>query len=148
MRHLYQEAAKVVKYGGLSEEDAFKTITLNAAKQLGLENRIGSIEVGKDADLAIFNGHPLNSYSRVEMTLVDGEVYFQRDKSMTSVAAAAEAPAKPAPAFTLPIASTGRTRFAVRPYIRSLAHRFLAPPFSSRMAGSREFSSLMNPINW
>src|SRR6202040_1964278 len=54
MRHLYQEAAKCIKYGGMSEEEAFKTITLNAAKQLGLDKRIGSIEVGKDADLAIF----------------------------------------------------------------------------------------------
>jgi imidazolonepropionase-like amidohydrolase len=77
MRHLYQEAAKVIKYGGMSEEEALKTITLNGAKQLGLEKRIGSLEVGKDADLAIFNGHPLNSYARVEMTLVDGEMYFQ-----------------------------------------------------------------------
>ena len=67
-----------MKYGGMSEETALKTITLNGAKQLGLEKRIGSIEVGKDADLAIFNGHPLNSYARCEMTLVEGEVYFQR----------------------------------------------------------------------
>jgi imidazolonepropionase-like amidohydrolase len=78
MRHLYQEAAKVMKYGGMSETDALKTITLNAAKQLGLDKRIGSIEEGKDADLAIFNAHPLNSYARCEMTLVEGELYFQR----------------------------------------------------------------------
>ena len=84
MRHLYQEAAKCVKYGGMSEAEALKTITLNGAKQLGLEKRIGSIEVGKDADLAIFNGHPLNSYSRVEMTLVEGEVYFQRSDKLGS----------------------------------------------------------------
>ncbi len=49
----------------MSETESLKTITLNGAKQLGLEKRVGSIEVGKDADLAIFNGHPLNSYSRV-----------------------------------------------------------------------------------
>jgi imidazolonepropionase-like amidohydrolase len=88
MRHLYQEAAKCVKYGGMSETEALKTITLNGAKQLGLEKRTGSIEVGKDADLAVFNGHPLNSYSRVEMTLVEGEIYFKRPDKPTPVAAA------------------------------------------------------------
>jgi imidazolonepropionase-like amidohydrolase len=95
MRHLYQEAAKTVKYGGMSETDALKTITLNGATQLGLEKRIGSIEVGKDADLVLFNGHPLNSYSRVEMTLVEGEVYFQRSDYLQPAATAAQAPAKP-----------------------------------------------------
>jgi imidazolonepropionase-like amidohydrolase len=78
MRHMYQEAAKLVKYGGMSEVDALKTITLNGARQLGIDKKTGSIEVGKDADLAVFNGHPLNSYSRVEMTIVEGEVYFER----------------------------------------------------------------------
>src|SRR5947209_7545525 len=82
MRHLYQEAAKCVKYGGMSEEEALKTITLNGAKQLGLEQRLGSIEVGKDADLVIFDGHPLNSYARPELTLVEGEVYFQRSEQL------------------------------------------------------------------
>jgi imidazolonepropionase-like amidohydrolase len=102
MRHLYQEAAKCIKYGGMGEEEAFKTITLNGAKQLGLDKRIGSIEVGKDADLAIFTGHPLNDYSRVEMTLVDGEVYFQRSDKLTPVEAAKAEPAKPSKEFKLP----------------------------------------------
>jgi imidazolonepropionase-like amidohydrolase len=92
MRHLYQEAAKGIKYGNMSEEDALKTMTLNGAKQLGLDKRIGSLEVGKDADLAIFNGHPFNGYSRVEMTLVDGEVYFQRSEKLTPYAPAKEGP--------------------------------------------------------
>jgi imidazolonepropionase-like amidohydrolase len=96
MRHLYQEAAKVIKYGGMTESDALKTITLNGAKQLGLEKRTGSIEVGKDGDLAVFNGHPLNSYARVEMTLVEGEVYFQRADKLTPAAEAAAAPTRPA----------------------------------------------------
>jgi imidazolonepropionase-like amidohydrolase len=78
MRHLYQEAAKTVKYGGLSEDEALATITINAAAQIGLESRMGSIELGKEADLAIFNGHPLNGFARCELTLVDGEVYFER----------------------------------------------------------------------
>ncbi|HZY89289.1 MAG TPA: amidohydrolase family protein, partial [Gemmataceae bacterium] len=99
MRHLYQEAAKVVKYGGMSEEEALKTITLNGAKQLGLDKRTGSIEEGKDGDFAVFNGHPLNSYSRVEMTLVEGEVYFQRSDALKVVEAAKAPPAKPRPAL-------------------------------------------------
>jgi imidazolonepropionase-like amidohydrolase len=92
MRHLYQEAAKCVKYGGMSETEALKTITLNGARQLGLDHRIGSIEVGKDADLAIFNGHPLNSYARVEMTLVEGEIYFQRSDRLLASAVARAGP--------------------------------------------------------
>src|SRR5262249_26333757 len=75
------------------------TITLNPAKQLGLEAKLGTIEVGKDADLAIFNGHPLNSYARCEMTLIEGEVFFQRsDKFAPSTAAKAD-PTKPAAKF-------------------------------------------------
>ncbi|MBX7164726.1 MAG: amidohydrolase family protein [Pirellulales bacterium] len=77
-RHMYQDAAKMLKYGQMSEQQCLALITINVAKQLGIEQRIGSIEVGKDADLAIFNGHPLNAFSRCEMTLVDGEVYFER----------------------------------------------------------------------
>src|SRR5207237_7330767 len=86
---------KCIKYGGMSEVDALRTITLNPAKQLGLEMRIGSIEVGKDADLAIFNGHPLNSYSRVEMTLVEGEVYFQRSPKLSPDPVAVAGPVPP-----------------------------------------------------
>jgi imidazolonepropionase-like amidohydrolase len=108
MRHLYQEAAKVVKYGGLNEAEALKTITLNGAKQLGLDKRIGSIEVGKDADLVLFSGHPLNSYSRPEMTLIDGEVYFQRSDRLKADSNAAAAPAKPTADFKpIPQSPTG-----------------------------------------
>ncbi len=78
IRHLYVEAAKAVKYGGVSETEALRMITLNAARQLGIASRVGSIEPGKDADLALFNGHPLSPYSRCVMTLVDGEVVFER----------------------------------------------------------------------
>jgi imidazolonepropionase-like amidohydrolase len=95
MRHMYQEAAKLVKYGGLSETEALKTVSLTGAAQLGIDKRTGSIDVGKDADLAVFNGHPLNSYSRVEMTLVEGEVYFER-KGRKPDGLAAQPPAKPA----------------------------------------------------
>ena len=83
IRRLYQEAAKAMHYGGVSEEEALKMITLNAAWQLGIDNRVGSIEVGKDADLAIFNGHPFAPASRVDMTLVDGRVFFDRSTAPT-----------------------------------------------------------------
>ncbi len=95
VRHLYQEAAKLIKYGGLSEDDALKAITINGAKQLGIDGRTGSIEVGKDADLAIFNGHPLNGFSRCEMTLVDGEVYFHRSEKLTPSKPATVSPSRP-----------------------------------------------------
>jgi imidazolonepropionase-like amidohydrolase len=114
MRHLYQEAAKCVKYGGMSETEALKTITLNGAKQLGLESRTGSIEIGKDADMAIFTGHPLNSYSRVEMTLVEGEVYFQRSDRLIPVAAAQAEPAKPVAASLKLPALNGKKWLAIR----------------------------------
>jgi len=108
VRHLYQEAAKLIKYGGLSEDDALKAITLNPAKQLGIDGRAGSIEVGKDADLAIFNGHPLNGFARCEMTLVEGEVYFQRSEKLSPFRPAADGPAKPAAAAALPKAVPDR----------------------------------------
>ena len=77
-RHLNLEAAKMMKYGGASEFDALAMITLNPARELGIDGRVGSIEVGKDADIALFNGHPFNAYARCELALVDGEVWFQR----------------------------------------------------------------------
>ncbi len=82
-RRLYQEAAKAIKYGGASEEAALRMITLNAAAQLGIDKRVGSIDVGKDADLAVFNGHPFAPASRVEMTLIDGRVFFDRATAPT-----------------------------------------------------------------
>ncbi len=81
-RRLYLEAAKTMKYGGLTEEQALRTVTLNAAIQLKIDKRTGSIDVGKDADFAIFNGHPFSVYSRVEMTIIEGEVYFDRQKDL------------------------------------------------------------------
>jgi imidazolonepropionase-like amidohydrolase len=82
-RRLYQEAAKAMHYGGVSEEEALKMITLNAAWQLGIDDRVGSIDVGKDADLAIFNGHPFAPASRVERTLIDGRTFFDRSTAHT-----------------------------------------------------------------
>jgi imidazolonepropionase-like amidohydrolase len=83
VRRLYQEAAMGMKYGNMTENDALKMITLNPAVQLGVEDQVGSVEVGKDADLAIFNGHPFAPASRVEKTIVDGKVLFDRSQAMT-----------------------------------------------------------------
>lgn len=80
MRRLNLDAAKVEKYGGVPEQDALQMITLNPAKQLGIDKRTGSIEVGKDADLVVWTGHPFSVYSRVETTIIEGEIFFDRAK--------------------------------------------------------------------
>jgi imidazolonepropionase-like amidohydrolase len=77
-RRLNQEAAKTMRYGGATEEEALKMITLNAAWIVGVDDRVGSIDVGKDADLVIWDGYPLSSYGVPEKVLIDGEVYFDR----------------------------------------------------------------------
>lgn len=80
MRHLYHEAGKTQKYGNLTDDEALSLITINPAKQLGVENRIGSIEVGKEGDIAIFSKHPLSIYAIPMYTIVDGVVRFDRAK--------------------------------------------------------------------
>jgi imidazolonepropionase-like amidohydrolase len=82
MRHLNDEAAKTIKYGGLNETEALSLITINPAKQLKIDNRVGSIEVGKDADLAIFDKHPLSNYAKVEKVFIDGQMYFDRSSDL------------------------------------------------------------------
>lgn len=79
IRHLYHEASKTLKYGGLSRDEALALITINPAKQLGIDKRVGSLEVGKDGDVAIFREHPLSIYTVPVMTLVDGIVRFDRE---------------------------------------------------------------------
>jgi len=83
MRHLNQEAAKAIKYGGVTEDEALAMITINPAKQIDLDRRIGSIEPGKDADLVIYDKHPLSNYAKVQKVLIDGEVYFDRDRDLS-----------------------------------------------------------------
>jgi len=77
-RRLNQEAAKTMRYGGATEEEALKMITLNPAWIVGVDDRVGSIDVGKDADLVIWGGYPLSSYGVPEKVLIDGDVYFDR----------------------------------------------------------------------
>ncbi len=72
------DAAKTMRYGGLTEQQALQTITINPAKELGVDHRTGSIDVGKDGDVVIWDGHPLSVYSKCAMTLIEGEVFFER----------------------------------------------------------------------
>jgi imidazolonepropionase-like amidohydrolase len=105
MRHLYAEAAKSVRYAGLDPVRALALATLHPARQLGLGERIGSIETGKDADLVLLSGDPLSSLARVQWTMVDGEIEFERrdafglDTNPPQVQPLAEA--APAPAAAL-----------------------------------------------
>jgi predicted amidohydrolase YtcJ len=79
-RRLNIDAAKMMRYGGLTETEALSTITINGAKQLGIDKKVGSLEVGKDADVAIYNGNPLSVYSSVDYTIIDGEIFFSKQK--------------------------------------------------------------------
>jgi imidazolonepropionase-like amidohydrolase len=79
-RRLNQEAAKSVKYGGVSEEDAWKFVTLNPAKLLHIDDRVGSIKTGKDADLVLWSDNPLSIYAKAEKTLIQGKVFFDIEK--------------------------------------------------------------------
>ena len=133
IRHLYLEAAKVVKYGGGNEARALEMITRNPARQLGLDHRIGTIEIGKEADLALFNGHPFDGFARCQMTIVDGEVRFQRREPGKDVArptdhaampgAAADAP----PAGALEIPDDPRGIFAIT---GATIHPVAGPPIA------------------
>ncbi|MCA9116174.1 MAG: amidohydrolase family protein, partial [Planctomycetaceae bacterium] len=79
-RRLNTEAAKAVKYGGLRDEEALKFVTLNPAKQLRIDARVGSLEPGKDADLVLWSAHPLSSFARAEQTWIDGRRYFSAEE--------------------------------------------------------------------
>ena len=81
-RRLNQEAAKTIKYGGMTELEAWKMVTLNPAKLLHIDNRVGSIKVGKDADVVLWSDHPLSVYAKAEKTIIEGAVYFDIDEDM------------------------------------------------------------------
>ena len=86
-RRLNQEAAKMMKYGGASQEAAWKSITLNPAKMLKIDNHVGSLKKNKDADIVIWSSNPLSMYSIVEKTYIDGRCYFslEQDKKHLSL---------------------------------------------------------------
>ncbi len=79
-RRLNQEAAKAVKYGNLSETEALKLVTLNPAKMLHIDDKVGSIKPGKVADLVLWTENPLSVYAKVDKTIIDGQIYFDRDE--------------------------------------------------------------------
>jgi imidazolonepropionase-like amidohydrolase len=79
-RRLNQEAAKTIKYGGLTQEEALKLVTLNPAKMLHVDDRVGSLKVGKDADVVVWSDNPLSIYAKSLYTIVDGTIYFDREK--------------------------------------------------------------------
>jgi len=79
-RRLNQEAGKIMKYGGISETEALKLVTLNPARILHLDDRMGSIREGKDADLVLWTGYPLSVYARASKTMIDGTIYFDEDQ--------------------------------------------------------------------
>jgi imidazolonepropionase-like amidohydrolase len=83
-RHLNLEAAKTMRYGGLSETEALAMVTINPAKQLGIDKTVGSIEVGKSADLVLFDQYPLSNYSKPLKVWIDGNEYFDRDKDLAA----------------------------------------------------------------
>lgn len=89
-RRLNQEAAKTIKYGGISEEEAWKMVTLNPAKLLHIDHRVGSIKEGKDADLVLWNDHPLSIYSKAEKTYIEGVPYFDIEQDAQLRAKVAE----------------------------------------------------------
>jgi imidazolonepropionase-like amidohydrolase len=78
IRRLNQEAAKTIRYGGASEDEALRMITINPAWIIGVDNRVGSLEAGKDADIVVWSGPPLSSYALPEKVLIDGDLYFDR----------------------------------------------------------------------
>jgi len=81
-RRLNQEAAKTIKYGGVTEEEALKMVTLNPAKALHVADKVGSIKTGKDADIVVWSDNPLSIYAKAEQTIVDGTIYFDRTKDL------------------------------------------------------------------
>ncbi len=85
-RRLNLEAAKAIKWGGLTEDEALRMVTINAAKSLRVQDRVGSIEVGKDADLVIWTKHPLSTYTTVERTYIDGQLYYDRKTDEARIA--------------------------------------------------------------
>jgi imidazolonepropionase-like amidohydrolase len=89
-RHLNQEAAKSMRYGDLTENEALRLVTLNPAIQLGIDNHVGSIETGKDADLVIYNHDPLSVYAVVQKSIIDGKVYFDREQDIAQRASLAK----------------------------------------------------------
>ena len=120
-RRLNTEAAKSMKWGGLTEDEALALVTINPAKQLRIDNRVGSLEVGKDADIVVWNHHPLSSYAIADRVYIDGTLYYDRiargrapdrrsQKEKSDLVAAGERTARPAPSTEHRTSATRETR--------------------------------------
>jgi imidazolonepropionase-like amidohydrolase len=109
-RRMNIEAAKLVRYGGLTDDEALSLVTINGARQLGIDARTGSLEVVKDADVVIWNRHPLSVYASAEMVFVDGTVFFSKDldREMRAALAAERATLEAAEPNKLPTRGPGR----------------------------------------
>lgn len=123
IRFMNVEAGKAVRWGGLDEIDALKLVTLNAAQQLGIESFVGAIEVGKDADLAIFNGHPLDSFTKCIMTLIEGEVVFEHPDPVRVAATIARI--NPAPQQIQSVPQVENALYAI---VNGAVHPVSGPP--------------------
>ena len=95
IRRLFNDAAKTMKYGGLTEDEALRLVTINPALQLGVDRIAGSLEVGKHGDVAVFSGHPMSAYARCDLTAVEGDVYFDRELILKEREEAAKKAAAP-----------------------------------------------------
>jgi len=100
-RRMNTEAAKSVRWGDVSDDQALAMVTMNPARQLRIEDRVGSLDVGKDADVVIWNNHPLSTFATVDHTYIDGKLYYDRVADLARIAAAnTDRPAPAAPAVT------------------------------------------------
>lgn len=140
---LNYEAAKSLRYGGLSDDQCLALVTINPAWQLGIDHRIGSIEVGKDADISVWEGHPLSVYSRCVMTLIDGQIYFERKADGTSVFGVPAPPSAPpanAPATSAAANSAPQPAAENKPTIPASSFVPLQLPTSTALNGSATFA--------
>ncbi len=115
IRHMNLEAAKSLRYGNMPEEDAFRMVTLNSARELNLDDRIGSLEVGKDGDIAVFNGHPFSPFSRCELTIIEGDIWFERAARPTAMSEASQERSATPPQLTLAPTAVRERRLELPP---------------------------------
>ncbi len=128
IRFMNAQAAKSMRWGGLDETEALRLVTLNAAIQLLIDDRVGSIDVGKDGDLAIWNGHPLDIYSQCVMTLIEGEVYFEHPSPAPELRTSSVQPAADTTADGIvPLPATPPSQSGAYAIVRATVHPVSGP---------------------